>query len=442
AFGTRIDLAKLVKLPGNATLKRSIDRLEKEYLLRRSNDVRHLTGLHPVRSGILASLITDPVLDPLEALALECLPLLEDADIEIFLLHVFRFHSEATHAVLSYLNTAKYETWVAANGVLRALLWLGIYEYIHNNAKLIKQVYDKVGDGWFAVLDFVDFVGVLEGKPVGIIDLLPEERKKEAEQWQREQLPKSQVFTRVDEWLQEVMLPAIPDYGKENDWNEFGQVVYWAGFREINRQIENVIDWNTIRQVVERLSIDTLAVLIYGLWQALAKTDDFIKWYEGIRPTLLDRYRKETNTPYIEEQDGVIRAYFITPLDDEKEEEQETAQEHFVDDNKADSRPVETEPFHALAMRHVDLLAQLIPDCTGYGCQGYGHQVLDFEYPYDETTKKNIPASQLKPNWVVRVNKTTRILGSHMFRPATWQAYSNQMFAIRKDVISCLDELR
>ncbi|RWX51189.1 hypothetical protein VU01_11893, partial [Candidatus Electrothrix marina] len=428
ACGARIDLAKLAQLPGNTTLQRSIGRLEKEYLLRRSNDARHLTGLHPVRSEILTSIIADPILCSWEILALECLPLLEDADVEIFLLHIFRFYSEATNAVLSYLNTAKYETWGAVNGVLRALLWLGIYEYIHNNAKLIKQVYDKAGHGWFTVLDFVDFVGVLEGKPLGIIDMLPEEGQKEAKQWQKEQLPKSQVFARLDNWLQQVALPLLPAYDQEKDWNEFGQVTYWTGFREVNKRIDELIDWNALRNTLEKLPIDTLAVLIYGLWQALSTTDDFIEWYEDIRPTLLDRYRRETNTPYIEEQDGVIRAHFIVPTDDKIQKL-----------GKSDS--TEKEPFHALAMRHVDLLAQLVPDCTGYGCQGYGHQVFDFEYPYDETTKTNIPASQLKPRWVVHVNNTARILGSHMFRPVIWQDYSSQMFAIRKEVVSSLDEL-
>ncbi|MCW5198213.1 hypothetical protein VU06_00510 [Desulfobulbus sp. F3] len=427
ACGARIDLAKLVKLSGNATLKQSINRLEKEYLLRRSSNARHLTGLHPVRSEILASIIADPVLCPWETLALECLPLLEDADVEIFLLHIFRFHPETKNAVLSYLNTGKYETWLAVNGVLRALLWLGIYEYIQNNIRLIKQIYDRIGDGWFSILD-IDFVRVLEGKPIGIIDLLPEEGKKEAEQWQREQLPKPQVFARIDNWLQQVMLPLVPAYDQEKDWNEFGQVAYWTGFREINKRIEEFIDWNALFQTVEKLPIDTLAVLIYGLWQALSKTDAFIQWYEGVRPILLDRYRKETNTPYLEEQDGVIRAHFIVQLDDEVKETGVSSSTKNL--------------FHALAMRHVDLLAQLIPDRTGYGCQGYGHQILDIEYSYDDTTKTAIDPRQLKPDWVLHVNKTARILASHMFRPATWQDYSEQIFSIRNDAVSCLEGLR
>ncbi|MGR0480330.1 MAG: hypothetical protein ACTFAL_02695 [Candidatus Electronema sp. V4] len=427
ACGARIDLAKLAKLSSPATLQRSINRLEKEYLLRRSNDDRHLTGLHPVRSEILASIIEDPVLCPWEGLALECLPLLEDADIEIFLLHIFRFHSEATNAVLSHLNTVKYETWLAVNGVLRALLWLGIYEYIEQNENLIRRVYETFGDTWWFILNF-DFLGLLEDK-TEIFNFFPEENRAKVDQWRREQPCNAAAFARLDEWLRQTFLPPLSACKQEEDWNEFGQVAYWMGFRKINKQTEELIDWNALRQTVEKLPIDTLGVLIYGLWQSFSKNDAFIQWYTDTRPTLLNRYRKETNTPYIEEQDGVIRAHFIIPIDDD-----------FKSSEKSNSAGKNS--FHALAMRHVNLLAELFPDCTGYGCQGYGHKILDIEYSYDHTTKTAIDPRQLKPDWVLHVNKTARILASHMFRPATWQDYSKQIFSIRNDAVSCLEELR
>ncbi|XOF32718.1 MAG: hypothetical protein ACL93V_11875 [Candidatus Electrothrix sp. YB6] len=430
--GARIDLAKLAQLPGNATLKQSINRLEKEYLLRRSNDARHLTGLHPVRSEVLTSIIADPVLCPWETLALECLPLLEDADVEIFLLHIFRFYPEATNAVLSHLNTEKYETWLAANGVLRSLLWLGIYEYVYENEGIIRKLAEIYTGGWLVVLDFVDFIGALD-EPIDFVKLLPEEERAQAEKkiehWRSEKTHKDRVFVRVDEWLQKISLPLIPSYENEEGWNEFGQVVYWLGFRKIDKRIDGFLDWNGLRQTIEALPIDTLATLIYGLWQFFSDVDVFIDWYKDIRPALLDRYRRETNTPYLEEQEGGIRAHFIVPLDDETEK-------------SGDSNSAENNWFHDMAMEHVDLLAQLIPDCTGYGCQGYGHQVLDIEYPYDDTTKKNISASHLKPSWVMHVNKTARILADHLFRPATWQDYSNQIFKIRNDAVLCLDNLR
>ncbi|MCI5193124.1 MAG: hypothetical protein D3915_08330 [Candidatus Electrothrix sp. AU1_5] len=427
ACGARIDLARLAQLPGKATLKQSINRLEKEYLLRRSNDARHLTGLHPVRSEILASIIADPVLCSWETLTLECLPLLEDSDVEIFLLHIFRFHSKATSAVLSYLNTAKYETWLAANGVLRALLWLGIYEYIQENEQLIRKVYEKFGAIWWSVLEF-DFLGLLEDS-TELFKFFPEESRAKIDQWRKEQPCNTVAFTQVDEWLRQIFLPPLPAYKQENDWYEFGQVMYWLGFRKIAKRVDELLDWDGLRQTVEVLPIETLATLIYGLWHSFLNITVFVDWYKDARPALLDRYRRETNTPYLEEQHGVIRAHFVVPLDDKAK-------------NEGASNAAEKNRFHELALYHVDFLAQLAPDCQGYGCQGYGHKIFDIEF-HDDTTKTAIrDKCYLQPDWVLHVNKTARILAGHMFRPEKWQDYSRQIFSIRSDAILCLDELR
>jgi len=427
ACGARIDLSKL---SGNATLKRSISRLEKEYLLRLSNDERYLIGLHPIRSKILASIITDPVIHPWATLAMECLPLLEDADLEVFLLHGFIYHPEASETLLAYLSSARYETWTAVSGVVRALQWMGINEYVQENKDLIKQVYGKVGDAWYIVLDF-DFLGLLEAdpRPSGILDLLPEQGKEQAEQWRKHQTPKSQIFTRIDDWLQKIAFPPLPLREHERDWLEFGQVAYWIGFRKLESRLYECLDWAVLRQAAEGLSLESLTSLIYGLWHALSDTEPFAQWYREIRSLLMDRYRIETNTPYIEEQDMVIRAHFIVPL-----EEDETKQPENSDD-------AEKNPFHSIALQRVKLLAQLFPDCTGYGCQGYGHQLFDFGLN-DDTTKNRIESRYLVPPWVIQINKTARILANHLFRPKTWQDYCAQIYQIRSNIVLCLDKLR
>jgi len=196
ACGARIDLSKF---SGDATLMRSISRLEKEYMLRLSNDERYLIGLHHIRSITLLSIITDSVIRPWVSLATECLPFLEDADLEIFLLHSFRSHPEESKALLEYLGKTKYSTWTGVGGVARAMLWKGINEYIQNNQELLKQVYDKVGDGWLPILN-LDFLELLESDPtsLGILDLLPEQGKIQAEQWRKKLTPKPEIFTIID----------------------------------------------------------------------------------------------------------------------------------------------------------------------------------------------------------------------------------------------------
>ncbi len=257
---------------------------------------------------------------------------------------------------------------------------------------------------------------------------MPDQGKRQAEQWRKHQTPKSKVFRRIDNWLQEIALPPMPLFEQESEWQEFGKVTYWMGFIGQEERLYGCLDWTVLHQAVESLSLESLAILIYGLWQTLSSTEPFTQWYKEVRSQLLERYRIETNSPYVEERDMVIRAHFVVPL-----EESETEQSG-ISNNAQENR------FHFMAIRHVQFLAQLFPDCIGYGCQGYGHQVFDF-YTQDDTAKTKIEPWYLTPDWVTQVNRTARILASHLFRPPTWKDYIAQVFGLRTNTVLLLNEL-
>ncbi len=419
AYGARIDLSKL---SGGSTLNRSITRLEKEYLLRLSDDQRYLVALHPIRSTILADILTDPVTSPWTELALECLPLLPDVDLEIFLLNSFLYHPEASETILTYLQNTPPSTWISVGGTVRALLWKGVYDYVYKNKKLIEQVYATTGQGWWLSLDF-DLLELSKAQST-ILDLLPEEGQQRCRKWRREQTPKKEVFSVLRSWLKKTILPLMPGNDQIRDWQELGQTAFWIGFCKLDMKVFEDIDWTILDDVAGKAQLENLADVIYGLWHGSSDTSSFRVWYDKTRPQLLDRYRKDTRTPYIEEKEDVIRSHFILPL-----EEDETDQE-----NQGENR------FHSKAIEHVELLARLIPDCTGYGCQGYGHQLLDFDIP-DDTQKTAIDSRLLTPSWVTQVNKTARILVNSLFRPATWQDYCKEILEIRIEVADCLEVL-
>jgi hypothetical protein len=423
--GSSIDLTKL---SGSASLKRSIDRLEKEYFLRIDTDRRYLTGLHPIRSKVLSDIITDPTLLPWEKLALECLPFLKDDDLEIFLLHSFIDHSGATDSIVSHLNSLKYNSWIAVNSVLRALQWKGIYGYIQENKTIFIKAYEKVGEGCFVLLD-LDFLGLLEteSKQSEILDLLPENGRKQAEKWREAQTSKSEIYNYVDGWLKKIILPPFPSCEKE--WEGFGQVAYWLGFRKIDINLYDYLDFNSLNQAIEKLPLINLGTLIYGLWKAFSDTEHFHQWYDEIYPFLLERYRFETNSPYVGTIDKVIRAHFIVPLKDESKIQPKDG------NNSKDNR------FHDMALYQVELLAKLFPKYEGYGCQGYGHQIFDFS-KNDDTKKTNIAAWHLTPDWVIQINKTARILTAQLFRPKTWKEYCTEILTTRNKAVQCLDNLR
>jgi len=143
--GARIDLSKLKEVFPPISLQRSIQRLEGEYLIRRSNDDSCLTGMHPIRSTILCDLFIDPVISPWADLALRCFPLLSDSDLDIFLLHSFVAQPEADGALIAYLESMRLPTWASVGCVVRALLWKGVYEYAKAHQTLIQEVEEKVG---------------------------------------------------------------------------------------------------------------------------------------------------------------------------------------------------------------------------------------------------------------------------------------------------------
>ncbi len=170
-------------------------------------------------------ILTDPVVHPWEKIAKECLPFLADADFEVFLLHSFISHTEASDFLIEYLGGVEPPTWTAAGGMARALLWKGIKDYVERNKDLIVQAYDKFGDAWHMMLDF-DFLGLLEPQSAGsnLLNLLHEPNKREAERLRENQTPKGQVFEILDEWLQklkslgEIRLHSLEYYAMEFQW--------------------------------------------------------------------------------------------------------------------------------------------------------------------------------------------------------------------------------
>ncbi len=424
ACGTRIDLTRLKKIPP-ASLKRSIKRLEKEYLLRRSDDQRYLSALHPIRAEILAAIVTEPVIRPWAELALECLPLLADTDIEIFLLHGFVSHPEASEVVLAYLNSASMPSWTAAGGVARALLWKGVHGYVYENRELLEQIHKQSGNAWLLMLD-LDFLGLLETASArsSFLELLPEQGKAQAEFWRKQQTPKECVFDNIEIWLKQAAFPVISSCKTETDWQALGQTSYWTGFRKLETALTDNQDWTVLDRAVDTIPLESLADLIYGLWHTFSHTKAFSQWYNKTRPKLMQRYREETLTPCLEEQQTTLRAHFVVPLEE-----------------KDAQKPGEKNRLNRLAMEHVMLLCRLIPEYSIYACQGYGHKLFDF-MEYDETVKNITTKTVLTPGWIKQINWIGNTLSGHFFRPKTWKDYCGQMLDLRQNAIHCMDELR
>jgi hypothetical protein len=218
--------------------RRTLERLEQEYLLRMTADGSLVGGLHPLRSRIIAELLTDPALSPRFRSAQECLPLLYEADVQPFLFASWIQYPADNHILVQHLVSWQPASWIATVGVVRALLWLGVAEYVDENRDLIREVQRDDGMGLPFLLD-LDIAGLLPRGTIGLWDDLastigtvPEERRQAVKERQARQTDKSRVYLHVKSWLSKrtegFLVPT-----DDADWLGVAEVVFWVGHLQI-----------------------------------------------------------------------------------------------------------------------------------------------------------------------------------------------------------------
>lgn len=147
AYEAKLDLRAVVQHLGLNEPSRTIELFTKEYLIRVDESGSTVSGLHAVRSNIMLESLLDEVLSSWESVGVECLPLLVEADQEIFLLHAFSRRRIEPTALLAKLESFRPKSWIGVVGILRALLWLGVYDYSESNRALIDEVIGERGPG-------------------------------------------------------------------------------------------------------------------------------------------------------------------------------------------------------------------------------------------------------------------------------------------------------
>jgi hypothetical protein len=170
------------------------------YILKTTNNSAWVGGLHPIRSVILSDILTDPTVYPWSETATECLPFIVEQDVNNFLLYAFSRCQTELEPLLNALDSYQPRRWVAIAGVVRALIWLGIKEYVETNQQLIVDIHKEVSSGWQMVLNG-DIAGaspdVIANLHSTLARFLPEDRLAQLEAFRRGQTQSSQVFIRA-----------------------------------------------------------------------------------------------------------------------------------------------------------------------------------------------------------------------------------------------------
>ena len=432
AFDAQLKVKPLIDHLKLAAPLRTFELFEKEYLLRISADGSLVRGLHPIRSEILADLLTDPAISPWSECAIYSLTLIHEADIESFLLHAFSRRKKDTELLLAALNSWQPDRWIAIGGITRALIWLGILEYAEKNRELIRDAFNDAGTSFVWLLDS-DISNVMPGIATSSLDsfsslgLINEENRQRITSFRARQTDKLHIFLRARAWLSSRSgRPAVPQCNE--DWSGLAESSFWLGHFGISWPFSERTSHLELERAIEYLPLEILADLILGL--SYGYGNGFTAWLASNRSRLINRFREETLTVSLQDEDPKVNAHFI--IDFEKLNDPKIA-DYVVEES--------SNYLHDEAMRRVKLLRGILPDRDSYACQGYGHKLFSDELPLDETQKTGIPISQLPPRWLTSINSTFRGLAEQPYRPKTWEEYAKSIFELRKQNLNAMKHL-
>lgn len=429
AFEARIDAASLA-----AELKlrdpiRTLQLLEEEYLLRSSHDRRYIEALHPIRSEILAHELTDPVFEPWRDPATLAINHMPEPDLEAFLLYTFaRRPADDVEFLIGVIGRHCPRTWSGVAAIVRALLWLGVKEYVAANMALIIETQSLFTHAWYMALKF-DISGMSADGDAGLLEVLKVfecSTTEAAESLRSKQTDKSEVFNRLITWVNDsTCVPHAPETAL--DWAGFAEAHFWCRHLKLEPAMSDSAVSLDLSWPLEHLSFRGLGEVILSLSYAPETVNKHV--VDPFQRRIRERFCSETRTIAIEETDEMVRAHYLVPMGSSASSA----------DGKATNQAghsLETETIKLLY-----LLSMYIPNRNAYGVQGYGHNLRFVPLPFDLTAKGPVESKYLPSEWPVRINAIFQNLGDLSFRSSTWQEYAEAMVVIREQVVVALTSL-
>lgn len=415
SYGARLSVKEVMK-QFKINPEKTLKRLESEYMLRLDVSTQWISAIHPIRSEILKDLLIDEGYAPWIGEVQVVLPLLHPDDIGLFLLYAFLMHFEQRYELLKILDGFKPNSWKSAEGIVRALIWLSVREFIEQRVDYIREIHDTP-EGNFVLTLGANIAQAGEDPWESILQfpIMSEDQRQRCKEIVERLEIAHFKFDILKKWL--MNFSPIQEMPSSNAaWSAFATYCFWLWKCGLNENITIDLDWSKL-EYDPSLSLQTIGQVTTVLYYAYP--DYFTLWVELYRIKSIERLHKEENVCELEIQDEFVKAHFIS-LDLRFEETQKSdASQNII---------------HEKTMRIIDYLKQLFPEKSRYDTQGYGHLLFDF-LDHDDTTK-HIPKENLPLHDLVATNAMFRRIINNFFRPDTWQEYVDDIIKIREEIMT------
>lgn len=433
AYEARVRLSPLVDACKIPEPQRTLERFNHEFLLRTSDDGTYVEGFHAIRSEIITSRLTDAALNPWHSTAAEALPLLEEADIETFLLCSFSRRPESRSNLLMGVQRFTPQSWIGVRGTGVALQWLGLAVYTSDNASLIDRVRAAFGSGWWFTLDW-DLAQVREKGGFNLLESLSglsEEcayAANAAKTVQEQQTDKNDVFVYFCDWVEKLEdLPEAPSSIPE--FVALSEVMYWVGHLGVSANASKWVSGKAIDRAIERLPIQLFAEFAAAARSVSATA--YQRWFESNRERLEVTLRRQAGIMSLVEDGDCLVAHYAIDL----------ARKASVLRNLPNDVLDASAEINELSVERVEILSRCFPGFDKYGANGYGHRMSLFSTLRDDSQKK-MPVENVIVPWLPEFNSLARGCAELLFRPKGWDEYVQSIHAMRDEVIIAFEALR
>lgn len=425
AYHARVDtlrLAERCKLNPRTT-KTVVTTLEREHLLRISQDDTTIEGLHPIRSALLLELLSSPETPKRQAFQ-HAMGALHEEDLEMFLLNALRHLNP--EEVLEEATKLQPASWVGRVGVLRALIWWDVKLHLELNHTAILEAFKHFEFNWWAML-LLDVLGLQQH---GLIPQLPdwktesfvpERMKKTLREVEALVVNREGEMRHSRQWLTTPWTPATSPK-TPLDWLSLAEVAFFTGLWDLPADSFEGLNLNSMLD----LPLEEAAEVHYGL--TFLKDERLEEERQSIRDQLLERFKKEAPIQHIEETPESIKIHFAVPFK--------------TDPLVMVSEEDDSDLLMDATLRRLNILHHLLPHHKRYDSQGYGHEVALLPNILGlDGTRKTIKREHFVPAWGVRWNSTIHHLGNHPFLLKDWDAHAHHQYQRRLETVTALESI-
>lgn len=410
SLGAKIDVSKL---DANVDYQFIVEKLENEYLIKRSADRKYIQGLHIVRSAKLVEILFDSFTNSKREYAYKCVSVIAEEDLYLFLLQLFYEKVFEPELFISDLSKQiPINNWSIYTAIIKAFIWAGIHQYVEQNRAIIDecQVITKGMSSAFADIR----LGVNYDKNF-MLDLVnaDDEFRKKIDDINERLLPKEHVFNLASAIINKLPFPETVPYSTF-EWKSYGGALFWL--RNIPNEKDFVPDISEshFESAFKTMDSKSLSKLMLGMYYYSPELNQIREKFIDL---FIQRIKKDFDIIHFSIDTDQVEVHFV------------------VDIIKYDPE----RSTNGFAVNILDIVRAALPNKKQFSSQGHGHRFKLLSMDNDET-RKTISVENMHLEEWTNINSCFTNLYDYKNRPVDWNEYLTLLYQWEKLVREKVDE--